>query len=82
MTIGIPLLAHFGLSPRKVAVVGLLGLCAVPWGSMGPGTLIAASMSGFSFHDLGVAIGRDQRRSVRRDRRRRPVNSFLYPVIF
>ena len=55
MTIGIPLLAHFGLSPRKVAVVGLLGLCAVPWGSMGPGTLIAASMSGFSFHDLGMA---------------------------
>lgn len=55
VTIGIPLLAHFGLSPRKVAVVGLLGLCAVPWGSMGPGTLIAASMSGVTFHDLGVA---------------------------
>lgn len=55
VTIGIPLLAHFGLSPAKVAVVGLLGLCAVPWGSMGPGTLIAASMSGVSFHDLGVA---------------------------
>jgi len=55
VTIGIPLLAHFGLSPRKVVVVGLLGLCAIPWGSMGPGTLIAASMSGVSFHDLGVA---------------------------
>lgn len=55
VTIGIPLLAHFGLSPGKVAVVGLLGLCAVPWGSMGPGTLIAASMSGVTFHDLGVA---------------------------
>lgn len=35
--------------------MGLLGLCAVPWGSMGPGTLIAASMSGVTFHDLGVA---------------------------
>jgi len=55
VTIGIPLLAHFGLSPRKVVVVGLLGLCAIPWGSMGPGTLIAASMSGVSLHDLGVA---------------------------
>lgn len=57
VTIGIPLLAHFGLPARKVAVIGLLGLCAVPWGSMGPGTLIAAGMSGLSFHDLGVASG-------------------------
>lgn len=55
VAIGIPLLAHFGLPPRKVAVLGLLGLCAVPWGSMGPGTLIAATLSGVSFHDLGVA---------------------------
>ena len=55
VTIGIPLLAHFGLPARKVAVIGLLGLCAVPWGSMGPGTLIAATMSNVPFHDLGVA---------------------------
>ncbi|MBR3189199.1 L-lactate permease [Bosea sp. (in: a-proteobacteria)] len=55
VTIGIPLLAHFGLPPRKVAAIGLIGLCAVPWGSMGPGTLIAATMSGLSFRDLGVA---------------------------
>lgn len=55
VTIGIPLLAHFALPARKVAVIGLLGLCAVPWGSMGPGTLIAASMAELSFHDLGVA---------------------------
>lgn len=54
VTIGIPLLAHFDLSARKVAVIGLLGLCAVPWGSMGPGTLIASTMSGLSFRDLGV----------------------------
>lgn len=55
VTIGIPLLAHFGLPARKVVVVGLLGLCAVPWGSMGPGTLIAATMSDVPFHALGVA---------------------------
>lgn len=55
ITIGIPLLAHSGLPARKVAVIGLLGLCAVPWGSMGPGTLIAATMSGLSFDALGVA---------------------------
>lgn len=55
ITIGIPLLAHFGLPARKIVVIGLLGLCAVPWGSMGPGTLIAATLSGLSFHDVGVA---------------------------
>lgn len=54
VTIGIPLLAHFGLPAHKVAVIGLLGLCAVPWGSMGPGTLIAATMSGLPFQGLGV----------------------------
>jgi len=55
ITIGIPLLAHCGLSARKVAVIGLLGLCAVPWGSMGPGTLIAATMAGLPLDDLGLA---------------------------
>lgn len=55
VTIGIPLLAHFGLPARKVALIGLLGLCAVPWGSMGPGTLVAATMADLSFKDLGQA---------------------------
>lgn len=55
ITIGIPLLAHCGLSARKVAVIGLLGLCAVPWGSMGPGTLIAATMAGLPLDALGMA---------------------------
>lgn len=54
VTIGIPLLAHFGFPARKISVIGLLGLCAVPWGSMGPGTLIAATMAKLQFHDLGV----------------------------
>ncbi|GAB2703360.1 L-lactate permease [Comamonas sediminis] len=55
ITIGIPLLAHSGLPARKMALIGLLGLCAVPWGSMGPGTLIAATMAGIGFDALGVA---------------------------
>ncbi len=55
ITIGIPLLAHAGLRARNVAAIGLLGLCAVPWGSMGPGTLIAATMAGLSFDTLGLA---------------------------
>ncbi|UDF31964.1 UNVERIFIED_ORG: L-lactate permease (plasmid) [Roseateles sp. XES5] len=57
VTIGIPLLAYFGLPARKVAVIGLLGLCAVPWGSMGPGTLIAATMADVPFLPLGVLSG-------------------------
>jgi lactate permease len=57
ITIGIPLLSNFGLSPKKVAVIGLLGLCTIPWGSMGPGTMVAASMSELSFKELGVASG-------------------------
>ena len=57
VTLGIPLLAHFGIPARKVAAIGLLGLCAVPWGSMGPGTLIAATMARLSFDELGVVSG-------------------------
>lgn len=41
--IAIPLLFALGMSSRKAAIIGLLGLCAVPWGSMGPGTFIAAN---------------------------------------
>ena len=54
ITIGIPLLAHAGLAPRKVALLGLLGLSTVPWGSMGPGTLIGANMAGLGFYELGM----------------------------
>ncbi|MCX5615946.1 L-lactate permease [Bombella sp. TMW 2.2559] len=54
ITVAIPLLVHLGLPASRVAVVGLMGLCAVPWGSMGPGTLIAATMADVSFHDLGI----------------------------
>ncbi|MCX5617876.1 L-lactate permease [Bombella sp. TMW 2.2543] len=54
ITIAIPLLVHLGLSASRVAVIGLMGLCAVPWGSMGPGTLIAATMADVSFYKLGI----------------------------
>lgn len=55
VTIGIPLLIFMGLSARHAALIGLLGLCAVPWGSMAPGTMIAAGLAGVRFDDLGVA---------------------------
>lgn len=54
VTIAVPLLIGLGYAGRKAAPIGLLGLCAVPWGSMGPGTLIAAELSGTGFRELGV----------------------------
>ena len=49
-----PLLVRIGLSPVKAVVSGLLGLTLVPWGSLGPGTLVAAELGGQDFADLGV----------------------------
>src|SRR5690606_11822098 len=52
--VGIPLLRHIGLSRVKSAIVSLLGLVLVPWGSLAPGTLIAAELGGVDFLELGV----------------------------
>lgn len=54
VAIAVPLLVGLGYAGRQAAPIGLLGLCAVPWGSMAPGTLIAAELSGTDFHELGV----------------------------
>lgn len=53
--IAVPLLLHLGLTPIRAAVVGLLGLLAVPWGSMGPGLLVASDLAGISDHTLSTA---------------------------
>lgn len=50
-----PLLIRLGLTPVKAVVTGLLGLVLVPWGSLGPGTLVAAQLGGEGFTELGVA---------------------------
>jgi len=52
--VAIPLLLRFGLPPAKAAVIALLGLVLVPWGGLGPGTLVASELGGVSFHDLGM----------------------------
>lgn len=49
-----PLLIHLGLSPARAVTTGLLGLVLVPWGSLAPGTLVAADLSGVGFTELGV----------------------------
>lgn len=46
------LLRTLGLS--KLGILFLLGLIAVPWGALAPGTLVAARLAGVSFQSLGV----------------------------
>lgn len=53
--VGVPLLAAAGFSPHRSAVLGLLGLCAVPWGALGPGTIIAGRLIGESSDAVGLA---------------------------
>lgn len=48
-----PLLVRMGLGPVKAVVTGLLGLALVPWGSLGPGTLVAAQLGGHGVDELG-----------------------------
>lgn len=55
VAIAVPLLVAIGYTSRQSVIIGLLGLCAVPWGAMGPGTMIAAQHAGLSFDELGVA---------------------------
>lgn len=49
-----PLLVRLGLSPVRAVVAGLLGLVLVPWGSLGPGTLVAAELGGQDVNAVGV----------------------------
>ncbi|OYN88673.1 L-lactate permease [Parenemella sanctibonifatiensis] len=55
VVLAVPLLVALGLTRRTAAILGLLGLCVVPWGSMGPGTLVASQLSGLGMDELGVA---------------------------
>ncbi|MDI3423948.1 L-lactate permease [Streptomyces luteolus] len=54
VVVAIPLLRQLGLAPAKAAVVGLLGLVTVPWGSLAPGSLVSAELGQVDFQELGV----------------------------
>lgn len=54
VTVGVPILLALGHKPWRAAMYGVLGLCAVPWGALAPGTAVAASLSGVDFTQLGV----------------------------
>lgn len=53
--VGVPLLAAAGFGPHRSAVLGLLGLCTVPWGALGPGTIVAGRLIGESPDAVGLA---------------------------
>lgn len=55
--IGLPLLLSFGFTPYIAALLTLLGLMIGPWGSMAPGTLVAADAADVSLHEMGLASG-------------------------
>lgn len=54
VTIGVPVLRHLGCSIRHSALFGLLGLVAVPWGALGPGTTVAAALADLNVDALGL----------------------------
>ncbi|MDQ8706176.1 L-lactate permease [Streptomyces sp. LHD-70] len=54
VVVAIPLLRQLGLAPARAAVVGLLGLVTVPWGSLAPGSLVSAELGQVDFQELGV----------------------------
>lgn len=55
IVVAVPLLVQLGFSRVRAAVLGLLGLIAVPWGALAPRTLIAARLTGVGFSELGSA---------------------------
>ena len=55
VTIGVPILRHLGCTLRQSALLGLLGLIAVPWGALGPGTTVAAALAGLDVDELGLS---------------------------
>lgn len=54
VVVAVPLLRSLGLTPGRAAAVGVLGLVTVPWGSLAPGSLVAAELGGVGFRQLGV----------------------------
>lgn len=54
VVIATPLLVQRGFPPERSAALALLGLVAVPWGALGPGTLVASRLTGVPLTSLGV----------------------------
>ena len=51
----LPLLITLGFTPFRAACLVLLGLSVNPWGSMAPGALLGAQLTGLDFRQFGIA---------------------------
>lgn len=51
----VPLLISLGFTPFRAAGLALLGLSVNPWGSMAPGALLGAQLTGLDFREFGIA---------------------------
>ena len=56
LVVSVPLLIRVGLSVRRAATIGLLGILLGPWGSLAPAILIMAQLGDVSFKTLGLWI--------------------------
>lgn len=56
LVVSVPLLIRVGLSVRKAATIGLLGILLGPWGSLAPAILIMAQLGDVPFQSLGLWI--------------------------
>lgn len=54
VTVGVPILRMIGHTVPRSTIFSLLGLLAVPWGALGPGTLLASELSGTSLSEVGI----------------------------
>ncbi len=54
VTVGVPILRLIGHSVPRSTIFALLGLLAVPWGALGPGTLLASELSGTPLLEVGI----------------------------
>lgn len=53
-----PILRQMRLPAQATGLLALIGLIAVPWGALGPGTLVAAELTGHGFQEMGVATAK------------------------
>lgn len=49
-----PILLALGIAPKKAALLALISLCIIPWGTLSMGTIIGAALSNLELQHLGV----------------------------
>ncbi|WP_025028641.1 L-lactate permease [Caldalkalibacillus mannanilyticus] len=54
MIVVAPILIALGVERMKAVLISLVSLCAVPWGTLGMGTVIGAQLGNLSVQTLGV----------------------------